>query len=65
VVSLASKSLDQEKVLERFTEITYPYSRFYLREIKEGQALLEKPFFHHWHYSMNEACLTLWGVISQ
>jgi ribonucleoside-triphosphate reductase (formate) len=54
----------KRKVLEKFTEGNlYPYSKFYLREVKEGHGL-------YWgnHFStiglvgMNEACLNLLGV---
>jgi ribonucleoside-triphosphate reductase len=64
VIVLAQESLTiKRKVLERFTEKNlYPYSRYYLREIKEGSD-------HYWknHFStigiigMNEACLNLIG----
>ncbi|MCX7795008.1 MAG: ribonucleoside triphosphate reductase [bacterium] len=62
---LAKESLEiKRKVLERFTERDlYPYSKFYLREVK-------KRFGEYWknHFStigligMNEACLNLLGV---
>jgi len=62
---LAKESLIiKRKVLERFTESNlYPYSKFYLRNIKER-------FGEYWknHFStigllgMNEACLNLLGV---
>jgi anaerobic ribonucleoside-triphosphate reductase len=64
MVELANESLDiKRKVLERFTEKNlYPYSKFYLREVKEGTG-------HYWtnHFStigiigMNEACLNFMG----
>jgi len=64
VMELAKESLEiKRKVLERFTEIDlYPYSKFYLRSIKER-------FGRYWvnHFStigiigMNEACLNLLG----
>ena len=64
MVELANKSLDiKRKVLERFTEKNlYPYSKFYLREVREGTG-------HYWtnHFStigiigMNEACLNIMG----
>ena len=63
-VLLAGDSLTiKRKVLEKFTENNlYPYSRFYLREIKKGRG-------SYWanHFStigiigMNEACLNLLG----
>lgn len=62
---LAKESLEiKRKVLERFTERDlYPYSKFYLREVK-------KRFGEYWknHFStigligMNEACLNLLGA---
>lgn len=62
---LAKESLEiKRKVIERFTENDlYPYSKFYLREVK-------KRFGEYWknHFStigligMNEACLNLLGV---
>lgn len=62
---LAKESLEiKRKVLERFTERDlYPYSKFYLREVKNR-------FGEYWknHFStigligMNEACLNLLGV---
>ncbi len=64
LVHLAAESLQiKRKVLEQFTEKNlYPYSRFYLREIK-------KAFGVYWknHFStigiigMNEACLNFLG----
>jgi len=61
---LAKQSLEiKRKVLERFTERDlYPYSKYYLREIK-------RRFGEYWknHFStiglvgMNEACLNLFG----
>jgi ribonucleoside-triphosphate reductase len=63
-IQLAVESLSiKRKVLERFTEKNlYPYSKFYLREIKNNSGL-------YWrnHFStigivgMNEACLNLFG----
>jgi ribonucleoside-triphosphate reductase (formate) len=63
-IDLAALSLSiKRKVIERFTEKDlYPYSKFYLREVKEGTGL-------YWrnHFStigiigMNEACLNLLG----
>lgn len=65
LVQLAAESLQiKRKVLEQFTEKNlYPYSRFYLREIK-------KAFGIYWknHFStigiigMNEACLNFLGA---
>jgi len=64
LMELAKESLEiKRKVLERFTdEGLYPYSKFYLRNIKER-------FGKYWinHFStigiigMNEACLNLFG----
>ncbi|MGC8976362.1 MAG: ribonucleoside triphosphate reductase [Candidatus Ratteibacteria bacterium] len=64
LLELAKESLEiKRKVLERFTEQgLYPYSRFYLRNVKER-------FGKYWvnHFStigiigMNEACLNLFG----
>jgi len=64
LLSVAKKSLEiKRKILERLTdENLYPYSKFYLRGIKEG-------FGRYWvnHFStigiigMNEACLNLLG----
>jgi ribonucleoside-triphosphate reductase len=65
MVFLAKESLSiKRKVLERFTDDNlYPYSKFYLREIKRSKGL-------YWmnHFStigivgMNEACLNLMGA---
>jgi ribonucleoside-triphosphate reductase len=65
LMNLAKESLEiKRKILERFTEKDlYPYSKFYLREVK-------KRFGEYWknHFStigligMNEACLNLLGV---
>ncbi|MGD9157774.1 MAG: ribonucleoside triphosphate reductase [Desulfobacteraceae bacterium] len=60
MVELAAKSLDiKRKVLERFTENNlYPYSKFYLREIKEGSGRYWKNHFSTIGIiGMNEACL--------
>ena len=64
LMELAKESLEiKRKVLEKFTENDlYPYSKFYLRNIKEG-------FGCYWknHFStiglvgMNEACFNLFG----
>ncbi|MBW1913996.1 MAG: ribonucleoside triphosphate reductase [Deltaproteobacteria bacterium] len=64
MITLAKESLlIKRKVLERFTERNlYPYSKFYLRAIKEGSG-----FFWKNHFStigiigMNEACLNFLG----
>ena len=64
MVDLASKSLDiKRKVLERFTENNlYPYSKFYLREIKEGSGKYWKNHFSTIGIiGMNEACLNFMG----
>ena len=60
MVDLAAKSLDiKRKILERFTENNlYPYSKFYLREIKEGSGRYWKNHFSTIGIiGMNEACL--------
>ncbi len=64
MILLAKESLAiKRKVLEKFTENNlYPYTRFYLRQVKESKGL-------YWgnHFStigiigMNEACLNLFG----
>jgi ribonucleoside-triphosphate reductase (formate) len=64
LVHLAKESLNiKRKVLEQFTDKNlYPYSKFYLRQVKEGTG-----FFWKNHFStigiigMNEACLNLFG----
>ena len=59
-ILLAIKSLSiKRKVLERFTEKDlYPYSKFYLRDIKEGSGLYWKNHFSTVGIiGMNEACL--------
>lgn len=64
LVELATKSLDiKRKVLERFTEKNlYPYSKFYLREIKEGSGCYWKNHFSTVGIiGMNEACLNFMG----
>jgi ribonucleoside-triphosphate reductase (formate) len=64
MVGLASKSLDiKRKVLERFTENNlYPYTSFYLREIKEGSGRYWKNHFSTIGIiGMNEACLNFMG----
>jgi len=65
IMELAKVSLEiKRKALERYTEIgLYPYSKFYLRRIKEA-------FGGYWrnHFStigligMNEALLNMWGI---
>ncbi|RKX69408.1 ribonucleoside triphosphate reductase [candidate division WOR-3 bacterium] len=64
LMNLAKESLEiKRKILERFTDSDlYPYSKFYLRNVK-------KRFGQYWknHFStigllgMNEACLNLFG----
>jgi ribonucleoside-triphosphate reductase len=64
LVDLAAKSLDiKRKVLERFTEKNlYPYSKFYLREIKEGSGCYWKNHFSTVGIiGMNEACRNFMG----
>jgi ribonucleoside-triphosphate reductase len=64
MVDLAAKSLDiKRKVLERFTDNNlYPYSKFYLREIKEGSGRYWKNHFSTIGIiGMNEACLNFMG----
>ncbi|MEJ2725811.1 MAG: ribonucleoside triphosphate reductase [Deltaproteobacteria bacterium] len=64
MVHMAKESLSiKRKILERFTEKTlYPYSKFYLREVKKGTG-----FYWKNHFStigiigMNEACLNFLG----
>ncbi|MBW2193639.1 MAG: ribonucleoside triphosphate reductase [Deltaproteobacteria bacterium] len=64
-VFLAMKSLSiKRKILEKFTDGNlYPYSKFYLREIKNGSG-----FYWKNHFStigiigMNEACLNFLGI---
>lgn len=63
-VRLAAESLAiKRKVLEKFTERNlYPYSRFYLREIKQGSDLYWKNHFSTIGIiGMNEACLNFMG----
>lgn len=60
LINLAKESLIiKRKVLERFTEKDlYPYSKFYLREIKSGTGLYWKNHFSTIGIiGMNEACL--------
>jgi ribonucleoside-triphosphate reductase len=64
VVRLAKESLIlKRKVLERFTDKNlYPYSRFYLREIKKNTGLYWKNHFSTIGIiGMNEACLNFLG----
>ncbi len=63
-IMLAIESLAiKRKVLERFTEKNlYPYSKFYLRDIKKGSGLYWKNHFSTIGIiGMNEACLNLIG----
>ena len=63
-ILLAIESLAiKRKVLERFTEKNlYPYSRFYLRDIKAGSGLYWKNHFSTVGIiGMNEACLNFLG----
>jgi ribonucleoside-triphosphate reductase len=63
-VRLAVESLTiKRKVLEKFTERNlYPYSRFYLREIKQGSGTFWKNHFSTVGLiGMNEACLNFIG----
>jgi anaerobic ribonucleoside-triphosphate reductase len=65
IVLLATKSLSiKRKVLEKFTdENLYPYSRFYLRQIKQGTGLYWKNHFSTIGVlGMNEACLNFLGT---
>jgi anaerobic ribonucleoside-triphosphate reductase len=65
MVLLAKDSLSiKRKVLERFTDKNlYPYSKFYLRKIKQGT---ESYWKHHFStigiIGMNEACLNFLGT---
>lgn len=64
LISLAKDSLSiKRKVLEQFTERhLYPYSKFYLREIKKGSGLYWKNHFSTIGViGMNEACLNFLG----
>ena len=65
IVLLAKQSLTiKRKVLEKFTEQNlYPYSRFYLRDIKQGTGLYWKNHFSTIGIlGMNEACLNFLGT---
>lgn len=62
---LAKESLSiKRKVLEKFTDKNlYPYSKFYLREIKQGSGLYWKNHFSTIGIiGMNEACLNFLGA---
>lgn len=64
LVHLAKDSLSiKRKVLERFTDQNlYPYSKFYLREIKNGTGLYWKNHFSTIGIlGMNEACINFIG----
>jgi ribonucleoside-triphosphate reductase len=64
ITRLACDSLTiKRKVLEQFTDKNlYPYSRFYLREVKEGTGLYWKNHFSTIGIiGMNEACLNFLG----
>jgi ribonucleoside-triphosphate reductase len=63
-VHLATESLTiKRKVLEKFTDRNlYPYSKYYLREIKNGNGLYWKNHFSTIGIiGMNEACLNFLG----
>jgi anaerobic ribonucleoside-triphosphate reductase len=63
-VRLAVESLIiKRKILEKFTEKNlYPYSRFYLREVKQGTGMYWKNHFSTIGIiGMNEACLNYMG----
>jgi ribonucleoside-triphosphate reductase len=63
-VNLAVESLSiKRKILERFTDKNlYPYSKFYLREIKDASGLYWKNHFSTIGIiGMNEACLNFIG----
>ena len=65
VLLLAKESLAiKRKVLEKFTEKNlYPYSHFYLREVKQGTGLYWKNHFSTIGImGMNEACLNFLGM---
>jgi anaerobic ribonucleoside-triphosphate reductase len=64
IVHMAKESLSiKRKILERFTEKNlYPYSKFYLGEIKEGSGSYWKNHFSTIGIiGMNEACLNFLG----
>ncbi len=63
-IAMAVESLSiKRKVLERFTdENLYPYSKFYLREVKRHSGMFWKNHFSTLGIiGMNEACLNLLG----
>jgi len=63
-INLATMSLSiKRKILERFTDKNlYPYSKFYLREVKNGTGLYWKNHFSTIGIiGMNEACLNYIG----
>ncbi len=65
MLGLARDSLAiKRKVLEKFTDKNlYPYSKFYLREIKEASGLYWKNHFSTFGIiGMNEACLNFLGA---
>lgn len=65
IMILAKESLSiKRKVLEKFTDKNlYPYSKFYLREIKQGSGLYWKNHFSTIGIiGMNEACLNFLGA---
>ena len=64
LLRLAKESLNiKRKVLEQFTDKNlYPYSKFYLRQVKKGTGLYWKNHFSTIGIiGMNEACLNLFG----
>jgi ribonucleoside-triphosphate reductase len=65
IVLLAKQSLSiKRKVLEKFTDQNlYPYSKFYLRDIKQGTGLYWKNHFSTIGIlGMNEACINFLGT---
>ena len=65
MITLAKESLIiKRKILERFTEKDlYPYSKFYLRDVKDGTGLYWKNHFSTIGIiGMNEACLNFLGA---
>ncbi len=64
MLNLAKNSLTiKRKILEQFTDKNlYPYSKFYLRDIKEGSGLYWKNHFSTFGIiGMNEACMNFVG----
>lgn len=64
-ILLAAESLSiKRKVLEKFTDNNlYPYSKFYLREVKQGTGLFWKNHFSTIGIiGMNEACVNFFGA---